>query len=264
MAGFESRFERLELKYLIDEIAATRIRRDLSPYCEIDPHSQRVASGASTQIGYRISSLYLDTPSLAFHRAKERGDAERVKLRVRTYEGSGHATLEIKRRHADVIRKTRAQVARGELREAAAGSCPAADPESQRILREFGRVAASSGAAPTLTVRYRREAWISVVDPYARVTMDRGIRARRTPSWDLDPDERDWSAFDAHWRTDHRTDPVVLEIKCQTLVPGWIEELICRNELGRTSFSKYSIGINLTRQREGQLAGYSRSTKVLQ
>ena len=82
MPGFETRFERLELKVVVDEATALRIGRDILPYCRADEHNV----GASAAMGdYTIRSLYLDTPSLAFYRAKDRGDSERMKLRIRTY-----------------------------------------------------------------------------------------------------------------------------------------------------------------------------------
>ena len=102
MTDFTARFERLELKFLIEESQAEQIRSQIEPYCEPDPHCREAARGRLGHSGYPISSLYLDTPALAFHEAKERGDPDRIKLRVRTYSDTSPATLEIKR-HAFVL-----------------------------------------------------------------------------------------------------------------------------------------------------------------
>ncbi len=265
MSGFETRFERLELKFLIDELKAEALRSQIEPYCEADAHSlPRPESGANTR-GYKISSLYLDTPGLAFHRAKERGDARRIKLRARTYSATSAVTLEIKRRVSDVISKTRAVIDRNHVEATCHGlhEQHAADPQARAFLDEFARIVATSGASPTLTVRYLREAYSSCVDQYARITMDRNIEVRRTSEWNLIPDELDWCRFDHYWKTHHVTTPVVLEIKCQSIVPFWVMDLIRRNDLSRTAFSKYSIGINLTGQVMGHQEHYSRSLKVL-
>ena len=92
MTATQLNFERLELKYLIDEVVADRIRRQISGVCSADRHSTPGRRAGSN--GYVINSLYLDSPGLAFHEAKERGDPERVKLRVRTYSADSIATLD--------------------------------------------------------------------------------------------------------------------------------------------------------------------------
>lgn len=257
MSPFQTRFERLELKFLVDEVQAARVRDQLVPYCTADPHSQ---AGQ----GYPIRSLYLDTPALAFHAAKERGDPDRVKLRVRTYSETSPATLEVKRRHSDIIDKTRAVVGRDSVEDAARGlPVPVRAQASEGFLQEFARVVSVSGAGPTLTVRYEREAYESVVDRYARVTFDRHIEVQPSRDWSLRADG-DWCAFDDRWGNARPTAPVVLEIKCENRVPWWVTDLVRRNELVRTSFSKYSIGIALTQLQAGRAIGRSRSLRALE
>lgn len=253
MQQFQNRFERLELKYLIDETTAERIRGDIDPYCNPDPHSDACAIGRAGRAGYDIRSLYLDSPALAFHAAKLRCDPYRIKLRVRTYSDTSAATLEIKRRECQIIDKTRAVVDREYVELAAMGvEVPTTrKPSSLLFLREFARVAADAGAIPTLHVRYEREAYESAVDQYARVTFDRNIRVRRADGWNLCPPDSGWCLFDDYWRSDHPTLPIVLELKCETIVPFWLLDIIRRYELIQSTFSKYSIGIALTQWQNG-------------
>ena len=267
--GLETRFERLELKYLVGELTADRIRRDIEPYCEPDEHNP-ARSGRTArpdQRGYEICSLYLDSPGLVFHRAKMRGDAERLKLRVRTYSKSLPALLELKRKSSDVIDKSRVAVDRKQVEEAAAGlAAPMEDsPEARGFLSEFGRIVAESGAGPTLHVRYEREAYTSCVDTYARVTFDRRIGARRTESWDLDSDldPGEWCEFDHYWRPELADRSVVLEFKCQSAIPHWMSDLVRRHSLDRTTFSKYSIGIHLTGRVNGERRRSTRSARPM-
>ncbi len=262
MAGFEARFERLELKYLIDEFTADRVRRDIEPFCRPDAHNG--TGGDSGGLGYGISSLYLDSPALKLFWAKERGDPERLKLRVRTYRGSSIAVLELKRKISDVISKTRAGVARAQVAPIARGQLPEpSNPEVDRFLNDFALTSMKVGAQPTLHVRYDREAYSSEVDTYARVTFDRGIRAQRTRDWALDAGRDGWLSFDDYRRPDQRDRTVVLELKCQSLVPWWITNLIRTHALKQQSFSKYGIGIYLTGLLNGEASLPLRSARAL-
>jgi hypothetical protein len=258
---FTARFERLELKFLVDDWTAERVRRQIEPYCAPDENSRAAARGRRGLAGYPIDSLYLDSPALAFHEAKERGDPDRVKLRVRTYGADSPGTLEVKRRRSNIIDKTRAVVGRDCVEAAAYGrlELPPCGATEARFLRDFNHVLITAGAEPTLTVRYEREAYESVVDAYARVTFDRNIKARRTREWLLNPDTHDWCEFDNYWGAVHASPPAVMEIKCDSLIPGWVSDLVQRNELLQTGFSKYSIGIELTNREMGR---FTRSSCV--
>ena len=261
MSIFEARFERLEVKYLIDEVVADRLRRDIAPYCHPDIHNQSGPNHSS----YEISSLYLDSPSLAFHRAKERGDAERLKLRVRSYAASNFGVMELKRKVADVIDKKRAAVLKAEVENAAYGFYDADDEteEVRAFLQEFAFIVASAGAEPTLLVRYDREAYVSSVDAYARVTFDRNITAQRTDRWAIDHSADLACHFDDYWRPDTRDKNVVLELKCEASIPHWMSDLVRGHSLVADSFSKYSIGIHLTGRHGGAHTVPQRSSKVM-
>ena len=262
MSSFESRLERLELKYQVSESQVAEIRRDIAPYCRPDSHNPSGSAAA----GYEVSSLYLDSPGLAFYQAKERGDPDRLKLRVRGYGRSPQATLECKRRVADVIDKKRVAVDRQELRCAARGDFdPGADQlEARRFVDEFASIAACTGAEPTLLIHYEREAWVSDVDPYARVTMDRNISTVPTRDWDVAGPREGWIRFDDHWRRDEEPRTVVLELKCHASIPDWMLDLIQRHRLKRQSFSKYCIGIFLTERAAGRDLVARRSARWMQ
>jgi len=259
MAGFEARFERLELKYLIDEFTADRVRRDIEPFCRPDPHNDastlRRRSRGESGLGYGISSLYLDSPARALFWAKERGDPERLKLRVRTYRNSPIAVLELKRKTSDVISKTRARVDRSQVEAIARGRVPVsseADPEVGHFLHDFALTSMRVGAQPTIHVRYDREAYSSDVDTYARVTFDRRVEVQRTHEWEFCGKPGGWISFDDFRRTDQRDRSVVLELKCQSFVPWWITALIRRHALKQQAYSKYGIGVYLTGLLDGE------------
>jgi hypothetical protein len=260
-APFETRFERLELKYVIDEPRAARVQQAIRPYCRPDPHSA-AANGASR--GYPILSLYLDSPGLAFYRAKERGDPERMKLRIRRYRGLQGFWLEEKRRSADVVRKTRALVSGGALRDAAwgEGKLHQDAPDARRFAESFASRVLATGAEPALRVRYRREAWTSDVDAYARVTFDRDVEFQRATEWELEAEGRGWCDLESFLVAEAPRPLVILELKCETRVPAWLLDVIRSCDLRRDSVSKYSLGISLTRRLEGAPSRSERSRGV--
>jgi len=264
MSGFESRFERLECKYLIDEQKVDQVRKHLEPYCQPDRYNiQSTDSGRLS--GYPVSSLYLDSPGLAFHEAKQRGDPDRLKLRIRTYENSDSAVLELKRRVSDVVEKSRARVEPGQVREIALGRVVPldADADMRLFLNRYARIAMQHSVQPSLQLRYQREAYSSSVDQYARITFDRQIVAQRTSQWSLEPDTDHWCFFDDWWRPGFSGKPVLLELKCHSSMPGWMIELTKRNDLQRVSFSKYSVGIYVTGRRMGQDLMTRRSARAM-
>lgn len=243
MRGFENRLERLELKYVIDEGTAARIVGELALYCDADSYNF-----SSERFSYPIVSLYLDTPSLGFHRAKERGVPERLKLRLRSYDETDTHILELKQRSGDVIHKTRAVFEGEDLEATAHGYAKLANetPEGRDFADQFARHTLASGAGPTMLVGYEREAYHSRADAYARVTLDREIQFQRTDAWTLRGDDDGWYRLDEYLVAGAPDPLVVLELKCETSVPHWMLSLIRRHDLQRRSFSKYSIGIHLT------------------
>ena len=264
-APFETRLERLELKYLVDEPTAARVRRAILPYCRPDAHNARpMGAGRAASRGYPVLSLYLDTPGLAFHRAKERGDPERMKLRIRRYRGQDGFYLEQKLRSADVVQKTRALVAGGGLRDSAQGQAKLHrdTPDARRFVEHFGCLVLSTGAEPTLRVRYAREAYESEVDAYARVTFDRDVEFQRTAEWELDGDPRGWFDLESSLAAGAPRPLVILEVKCATSIPAWLHDVIRSCDLRRDSVSKYSLGIYLTRRLDGAPWGSERSRGV--
>lgn len=236
--AFQFHFERLEIKYLVDEATAQAIARAIAPYCDPDPYNGR------TGRGYTISSLYFDSPDLAFFRAKERSDHDRLKLRARVYDATGPVHLEIKRKRGDVVWKQRAAVPRASWVESAQGFSPEPlpDPKQEAALQRFAALFAQFCAEPKLMVEYEREAYASRTGEYARITFDRHIRAHPTERFVLD----DPSATRVPLATGMLPNGdagVVLELKAEQFIPAWMGDLITRFNLSRVGYSKYNTGM---------------------
>lgn len=228
---------RRELKYRITPEQMPAIRDCVRRFCAPDRHTE--------DGGYRLSSLYFDTPDLRCYHDYLNRQPDRFKLRVRRYDGPAHG-LEVKARFGEVFHKTRVELP--------AGAWPAAfrDPRVLAGRADFDRFHTrllSLGAVPSVLVRYRREAWTSTVDAYARVTFDHQLTAA-LPVRDtvpIDDDAADWRPIDATGRFGLDRPALVLELKCERRVPRWMLDLMQRFDLYRQGFSKYATALETVR-----------------
>jgi len=228
---------RHEYKFLVPAEHVARLREAVRPWCDPDRHGS--AAG-----GYAIQSLYLDSHGLATYHAKQDRHLDRFKLRVRSYgDGTGEPIfLEVKRKVGDVVYKTRSLVPLPVARAVLTGQAPPTARPAPDVL-DFAARVALLGAVPMALVRYRREAWIGALDPYARVTFDTRIRGGRAePDGSLGP--QGWRAIDEATATGATRSAVVLELKFPQAAPAWMASLARRLELWRVGFSKYCRAVD--------------------
>lgn len=228
--------QRREFKVLLPPQRIGPIREALQGICRPDPHA--TADGT-----YRVRTLYLDTVDLRLAAANAREQGERFKVRVRSYPDhpDSPVILEIKHRTGDVIRKTRHAIP--------AATWPALrhtlSPEDPSGLLHQLHL---HDLQPAAMVEYDREAWVSELDDYARVTFDLDIRAAAPRGWGLD-----WPAGGGlvvdHGGEMLTPDPrVVLELKFAGAAPPWMTALVGRFDLRRHAFSKYLGALRTLRQ----------------
>ena len=229
---------RYEFKYLVSEADEVVLREAISAFCAPDTHN--------TAGGYTISSLYLDTPDRLTYRAKKDRQLERFKLRIRTYgeQAEGPVFFEVKRKSNDRIIKHRTRVDREHWREVLRGS-RALPAEERDAAHHFLYLTIGLGARPSVLVRYRREAFSSFLDPYARVTFDHRIVVQAPKGLDLLGDPRAWRGIDHPEATRLSRSMVVLELKFPAAFPSWMASLVRRFELWRIGFSKYCNGVEV-------------------
>lgn len=241
----QSELERYEAKYIIDRSLVPQIREFIEPFCIPDPN----AGGIPPE--YVITTIQLDSPTLALHYAREREAVNRFKLRVRTYgaDGGSPVFLEIKRRVKGVVLKSRIVIPAGLWGPAV---CHSGGPKmSFRSRRErqayadFVRLVELLGAGPVMQIRYTRESYVSRSDVYARVTFDRSLCYRPDRSWAFPlPDARWWS-MDSTLALKHPYPGLILELKTYRDTPLWMIEMTERFDLVRTGFCKYSTAVRL-------------------
>ncbi|MBT8098227.1 MAG: polyphosphate polymerase domain-containing protein [Gammaproteobacteria bacterium] len=251
MATLPPVIERYELKYVVPRWLVDPISEFLAPYCELDGHS-----ASEADYFYPVNSLYFDTPCYRFLQLRQWGADQRFNMRVRAYgDGTeGPFFAEIKFKSATSIKKFRATLHGAEWPEiiqsgSAASNLSCVDPR-ERVSRDlFLQLAESYAIEPKIFTCYRRRAYISQMDDYARVTFDINMRYRpqdplySTHPYSLCPDEGSCINYDAATIYNDELqygDNVVLELKATIgAVPVWMIELIRRFELKQIGFSKY-------------------------
>ncbi len=238
------RLERYEIKYVIPSNMVEPISDYISAYCELDKHS-----ATAENYFYLVNSLYFDSPGFVLLKNRLWGKDNRFNMRIRAYgrEADFPYFMEIKQKKGNVIIKYRAVLEREEW--PAALTAPAyciPDKENTTQWKNkalFLRLAASYALEPKVLTQYRRRAFASMVDEYARVTMDIDMRSYYQEEYNLVPDSRRMVPYDDETIYDWGGDPgnnVVLEIKCYpNQVPTWVLALIQNFQLNRRSFSKY-------------------------
>lgn len=250
MLGFQSLppvLERYELKYTVPWCYVDAISEFISGYCVLDKHS---AHAQANDYFYPVNSLYFDTPGQAFLKQRLEGKTQRFNMRVRTYaDGSqGPYFLEIKYRPGTVgiIKKYRATAQVHEWPQILTDPgyrVPETDSLKEQTIKElFLRLAISYAIEPKILIQYERRAFISTVDEYARVTLDRNMRCRPQQEYNTLA-RHDLIHYDNEtiYTGNARSEAcAILELKCMAnAVPYWMLALIKRFELKQQGFSKY-------------------------
>lgn len=245
-ARFDIQLDRHEAKYVIPRSLVSEIREFIRPFCEPDPH----CSGDPPE--YVITTLQLDSPSMALHYAKEWESVNRFKLRVRTYGdpvGSAPVFMEVKRKIRGTIIKSRTMVPFNVWSKGLIANVMVdlrfKSPKEELGFLEFKRLAMEIGARPAILIRYTRESYFGKYEHYARVTFDRHLLYQPTTSWDAWGRGGRWMPMDSVL-AQNKTFPfsgVVLELKTLSDAPQWMIDLVMHFGLARTGNCKYSTAV---------------------
>jgi hypothetical protein len=247
-----ARSARFELKYVIEEERAVAIADYVSTYLRPSPHN-----GTGPIRGHSVISLYLDSPEHFFFNQANTGIKNRMKLRIRFYDGewSRPASLEIKRRVSEVICKDRAVITREGVRQILTRGWPdqpyfgdgahLLKPKSQREVAEaFWRYANLVRAQGSIYVSYLREAYESVSDDELRVTIDRRVHGSRYDGTGrLHVPKRGWRPHLPPFMAPFPADGVILEMKFDERAPYWMFDLVKIFNLKQSPVCKYSACI---------------------
>jgi SPX domain-containing protein involved in vacuolar polyphosphate accumulation len=235
-------FERYELKYLIPLSMVEPISKFVEARCDMDYYSQ-----ISPDNYYTINSLYLDTPNFYLLRFKEMAGAYNFNMRIRSY---GHQPkppyfFEIKYKIHEFVRKNRTQIHTDDWAEILNGAeLPLnLDADSAKHLDDFLYMRWTYNVEPIILTQYRRKAYISFIDDYARVTFDRDLRFQEMRECSVKPDEQLLCHYDHPGSFESPGENVILELKCEKKIPVWFIDLIQHFRLEGGSFSKFGNSV---------------------
>lgn len=228
-------WNRHEMKYLISESQAARIRRFIEPYVLLDRHSEFKPNNA-----YPIVSLYLDSDNMQLCRESIEGKKNRFKLRVRNYVDNPDYPLffEIKRRVGTIIIKSRARIMKASMMPLLNGTlAPPTDTDIEdENLKQFLLYADTINAGPAIKVRYLRQAFESIADDRVRITFDRDLSCMVTSVPEVQLNGPGWQKLPISG--------VILEIKFTGSYPAWLDSLTKCFSLRKQSLSKYVNCVN--------------------
>jgi len=170
-------------------------------------------------------------------------------MRIRSYGDSPQFPyfLEVKQKRINVIQKYRGRIYEEDWPDIT--SMANCIPRKVINLKElfniqlFQRLALTYNIEPKVFTQYRRKAYESQYEEYARVTFDTQLRYMAQSQYNLSPVNDRMVACDHPLDFDEGCN-VILELKCYTThVPLWMIDLIRTFNLRRTSFSKYKNGV---------------------
>ena len=234
--------QRYELKYTVPESLARAIRDYIQPLFSLDPHA------SPQQRGYMVNNVYLDTPGLRFYYDTKFRKLTRFKPRARYYgpQPDQLVVLEVKHRHNTISWKRRRQISVDEWPGVLdVSKSERTSPSFIDLPKTFEEVNHLYSTTPVLHVRYFREAYVSDIDAYGRITFDRALRYRLAHgSYEIGGRDDDMIYYDDPITAQWEDSPVVLEIKTQIFVPFWAVDLIRRFSLVQRGYSKYCYAID--------------------
>lgn len=219
--AYKAVFKRHELKYILTKEQKEHILKSIEPYMKLDKY------GRTT-----IQNIYFDTENYRLIRRSIEKPDYKEKLRVRRYvnKNTGNKVfVEIKKKYEKVVYKRRLSLQEEEAMQWLTGKVPC-EIDSQ-IAREIDYfLQYYGGLKPALFLSYEREAYYSQDGSDFRITFDENVRCRQ---------ERIMFQSDAGGIFVLDEDKVLMEIKCSGGMPMWMAEILSKEKIYKTSFSKY-------------------------
>ena len=219
--AFQTVFKRYELKYMLTPLQKEKILEAVSPYMQLDKY------GRTT-----IRNIYFDTDNYRLIRRSIEKPAYKEKLRIRSYsQATADSTVfvELKKKYEKVVYKRRLPLCEA---DAMAWVCRERScPFDTQISREIDYFIDFYGKLnPTVFLSYEREDYYDKDGGDFRVTFDDNILCRQT----------DVNLCSTTYGTPILPEGMALmELKCSGGIPLWMVEVLSRERIYKTSFSKY-------------------------
>lgn len=219
-----------EFKFLIDEGRAADIMAWAREHLDADPHADPELGD-----GYRVNSLYLDTPHFDVY---QRADSFRQrKYRLRRYGSEGLVWCELKRKRRGLVRKRRVSVEEADL-ALRLTSMDEADWEGDWFRSQLD----VQCLRPVCQVTYQRFARMRATDEGpVRLTIDSRLTGRLAHEWRVPSSPLDEAS--QLGGIPLLNDQRILELKFRGAMPLLFRRLVEEQQLQVTSFSKYRTSV---------------------
>ena len=224
-------FERIEKKYRITAEQKEAILREIGGRLLEDEFCRST-----------IQSLYLDTPdSLIIRNSIDaKGcSAYKEKIRVRSYGTPGKGDkvfFELKKKYKGIVYKRRISMT---LEEAENYMEKGVCPKDSQIMKEIDYAMEFYGRPkPAVMICYEREAYGIKDEPALRITFDSNVRYRDR-ELSLGKGSQGLAIIGGG--------EYLLEVKSDGAIPLWLAEILDRNRVYPSSFSKYGTAYQMIR-----------------
>ena len=219
--AYQSIFKRYELKYLLTQSQKAALLECMESHMALDQYGRVL-----------IRNLYYDTDNYRMIRRSIEKPAYKEKLRIRSYCTVGAESpvfVELKKKYNGVVYKRRLCLPNRDAMawlsgQKSSGSDTQIANEIDYFMQLYGIL------QPTLFLSYEREAYYCKDGTDFRVTFDDTILCRQE-NLSLEAD-----VYGAQLLPDGMT---LMEIKCSGGIPPWMVQMLSKEKIYKTSFSKY-------------------------
>ena len=219
--AYQTIFKRYEIKYLLTTAQKNAILQAMEPHMVLDQY------GRTT-----IRNIYFDTDNYRLIRHSIEKPAYKEKLRIRSYIKAAPDTpvfVELKKKYDSIVYKRRMALPEDEAMNWLCGAF--SRKSDSQIASEINYLLDYyQTLRPTVFLSYEREAYYARDGSDFRVTFDDHILCRQT-DLSLTADVGGTSLLPKNM--------VLMEIKTSGGIPLWMTEVLSREKLYKTSFSKY-------------------------
>lgn len=218
---------RKEIKYVVPMEKALAIKSHLDHLLQRDAYC---VNGA-----YSVRSLYFESVDNVDFSEKIAGVNVRKKVRVRIYnKDASLCKLELKQKHGDLQRKDSFTISADDVNELSCGKISVLKKyfQDSKISLKAYTIMAQGCYRPVVQIEYDRFAYkYPMFD--TRITLDMNIRASET--------NMDIFSSDINY-TSLMPEKVVLEVKYNEKIMGFISDMLSQFSLTQESYSKYCSG----------------------
>lgn len=216
---------RHELKFVISNAQRLMIENSLMGVMQRDKHLE----GES----YNIRSVYFDDYQHSCYYENENGTDPREKFRIRIYDcKDDFIRLELKKKEKSMTQKLQCELTRGQYDRIMSGEPLSDFGELPPLLKKFELQRMTRLLRPDIIVDYHRIPYVYTLGN-VRVTFDMDVASS--------VDFRGFFSRELSLRPILQQDMLILEVKYDELLPGYIENIVKSAAGRKTSFSKFYL-----------------------